>query len=168
LLGRQGGYFPPEDERSITAKTKALEDQLLYFNDFFQTFRRIGVPSQSEPSKELKSILTYYDQTTENLKAILQIATRRTQHRLTKLSIEESQRSIREAFSVGKLTQLSFIFIPPSFATSLFGMNLDELTGVGPRFGVFIITLMLLFVLVLLAWNFEALKDGFLDLINRF
>ncbi|KAH6658960.1 hypothetical protein BKA67DRAFT_2412 [Truncatella angustata] len=39
------------------------------------------------------------------------------------MSIIESQRGIREAESVGKLTELAFFFIPITFIASLFGMN---------------------------------------------
>ena len=40
--------------------------------------------------------------------------------------IQEVQRSTKMATSIGKLTKLAFIFIPLSFSTSFFGMNVQE------------------------------------------
>jgi len=44
----------------------------------------------------------------------------------TEMSIIESRRGIAEAESVSKLTELAFIFIPISFAASVFGMQFKE------------------------------------------
>lgn len=44
----------------------------------------------------------------------------------TEISIIESKRGIAEAESVSKLTELAFIFIPISFAASVFGMQVKE------------------------------------------
>ena len=54
-------------------------------------------------------------------------------------SIRESQRSIEEAVSVKRLTQLAFIFIPLTYSTSLFGMNIEEMTGNGPKLWIFVL-----------------------------
>ena len=54
-------------------------------------------------------------------------------------SIRESQRSIEEAVSVKHLTQLAFIFIPLTYSTSLFGMNIEEMTGNGPKLWIFVL-----------------------------
>lgn len=43
------------------------------------------------------------------------------------MSILESKRGIAQAESVGKLTELAFIFIPLTFITGLFSMQIDEL-----------------------------------------
>lgn len=45
------------------------------------------------------------------------------------LSLEESRLGIQQNQTVKRLTQLAFIFIPLSFLTSVFGMNIDILTG---------------------------------------
>ncbi len=46
---------------------------------------------------------------------------------MSSIYISESQKAIEQAERVGKLTFLAFIFIPLSFTTSLFGMNVTEL-----------------------------------------
>ncbi|OBS20185.1 hypothetical protein FPOA_11907 [Fusarium poae] len=46
---------------------------------------------------------------------------------MSSMSISESQRAIIQAQRVGKLTFLAFIFVPLSFTTSLFGMNVTQI-----------------------------------------
>jgi hypothetical protein len=48
---------------------------------------------------------------------------------MSSISISESKRAIAQAQRVGKLTFLAFFFIPLSFTTSFFGMNVKELEG---------------------------------------
>lgn len=48
------------------------------------------------------------------------------------MSILDSRRSIAEAESVGKLTELAFIFIPITFAASVFSMQTKELQNAVP------------------------------------
>ena len=48
---------------------------------------------------------------------------------MSSMSISESQKAIEQAERVGKLTLMAFVFVPLSFTTSLFGMNVVELAG---------------------------------------
>jgi Mg2+ and Co2+ transporter CorA len=48
---------------------------------------------------------------------------------MSSISISESQRAIDQAQRVEKLTFLAFIFVPLSFTTGLFGMNVTEIEG---------------------------------------
>ncbi|RKK89171.1 hypothetical protein BFJ68_g16776 [Fusarium oxysporum] len=48
---------------------------------------------------------------------------------MSSMSISESQRAITQAERVGKLTLLAFIFVPLSFTTSFFGMNVQQIEG---------------------------------------
>jgi Mg2+ and Co2+ transporter CorA len=45
------------------------------------------------------------------------------------ISISESQKAMEQAQRVGKLTFLAFVFVPLSFTTGFFGMNVAELAG---------------------------------------
>jgi hypothetical protein len=135
-----------------------LEDKLFHIDECFRTFRKIGTSPKSGISDELTSILAFYEDAAKDAQGLIQIIIRRMQQRLTELSIQESQRSIREATSVKRLTQLAFVFIPLSFATSIFGMNLNELTGVGPNVWIFVITALVLLAPILLTWSFMVVK----------
>ena len=48
---------------------------------------------------------------------------------MSSISISESQKAMEQAQRVGKLTFLAFLFVPLSFTTSFFGMNVTELQG---------------------------------------
>jgi hypothetical protein len=45
------------------------------------------------------------------------------------LSIDESQRGLEEAHAVMRLTQLAFVFLPLTFVTGVFGMNIKPFNG---------------------------------------
>jgi Mg2+ and Co2+ transporter CorA len=47
---------------------------------------------------------------------------------MNSISIAEARKSISQAERLGRLTFLAFIFVPLSFTTSVFGMNLEELS----------------------------------------
>jgi hypothetical protein len=53
---------------------------------------------------------------------------------LTEMQIVDSRRSIAEAESISKLTELAFVFIPLSFVASLFSMQVHELDGGVPLY----------------------------------
>jgi len=56
------------------------------------------------------------------------------------MSLVESKRGIEEAESVSRLTELAFLFIPMTFAASLFSMQLQELADNPPPVYSFVIT----------------------------
>lgn len=51
----------------------------------------------------------------------------------SQLSIKLSEDGLAQNATVKKLTQLAFVFIPLSFVTSIFGMNVDVLSGDGAK-----------------------------------
>lgn len=53
---------------------------------------------------------------------------------LAEMQIVDSRRSITEAESISKLTELAFVFIPLSFVASLFSMQVHELDGGVPLY----------------------------------
>lgn len=70
----------------------------------------------------------------------------------SKLGIELSKAGLTQNQSVKRLTQLAFIFIPLSFLTSVFGMNIDVLAGDGARWWTVIIGGVIVYILVGLSY----------------
>jgi Mg2+ and Co2+ transporter CorA len=71
-------------------------------------------------------------------------------HTVGLLALKESKESIRQTQIVSRLSQLAFVFIPLTFVTSCFGMNLTVLgSGKGKMWLVCVIAVALT-VLVLL------------------
>lgn len=69
--------------------------------------------------------------------------------------IDESQKAMNQADGVVKLTTLAFFFVPLTFSTSIFGMNLQEINdGSKAKFWVWVLTAgaLLLFTFVGLEW----------------
>jgi Mg2+ and Co2+ transporter CorA len=58
---------------------------------------------------------------------------------LSTMSILESQKSIEQSEQVNKLTRLAFVYIPLSFISSVFGMNVKEIQA-NPSIWVFFAT----------------------------
>jgi hypothetical protein len=56
----------------------------------------------------------------------------------TELQIADTRKSIEEAESVAKLTELAFVFIPLTFAAGLFSMQIKELQSSPPTIAVFV------------------------------
>ncbi|KAF3918099.1 hypothetical protein ABW21_db0207802 [Orbilia brochopaga] len=62
---------------------------------------------------------------------------------MSSMSILESQKAIAEASSVGKLTELAFVFIPVSFAATFFSMQIDTLKPTVAKFFLLAVLLLL-------------------------
>jgi Mg2+ and Co2+ transporter CorA len=58
---------------------------------------------------------------------------------LSTISILESQKSIEQSQQVNKLTRLAFFYVPLSFISSVFGMNVKEIQA-NPSIWVFFVT----------------------------
>jgi hypothetical protein len=72
--------------------------------------------------------------TSQTLTKCLDLVERSSTALLTQMQIVDSRRSIAEAESISKLTELAFVFIPLSFVASLFSMQVRELSGGVPLY----------------------------------
>ncbi|EDU49141.1 conserved hypothetical protein [Pyrenophora tritici-repentis Pt-1C-BFP] len=79
---------------------------------------------------------------------------------MNKATIEESRKAIEQSERLKKLTLLATFFIPLTFSTSLFGMNIDLLGQNGVRFWWFFVLCVpiTLSAYVLYLWDFQFLK----------
>ena len=90
-------------------------------------------------SKKLVALQEYCEQVLDSGQHICKLVQERIQVETSLASVRESRKSIDEAASVKRLTQLAFIFIPLTYASSLFGMNIKEMTGDGPKLWIFVV-----------------------------
>lgn len=77
----------------------------------------------------------------------------------SKLSIEHAKRSIQQNDRVKKLTQLAFVFIPLSFSTSAFGMNLEVLGTGKANVWMVVVTIVLVYFSTGLLWMLLPHQD---------
>jgi hypothetical protein len=68
-------------------------------------------------------------------------------------SIEASQQTITQGYSVRRLTVIACIYLPLGLMTSAFGMNLKEFGKDGTTLGVFFISTSILTAITLLCWG---------------
>lgn len=78
----------------------------------------------SDYGTSLPVIVQEYTQLVDACKAGKERAERAAQGLMSTLSIMESQSAIRQGHEIQKLTELAFVFIPLSFVTSFFGMEI--------------------------------------------
>ena len=80
---------------------------------------------------------------------------------LNRFGLMASTKSVQQSESVGRLTMLAFVFIPLSFMTSFFGMNVVEFGTGSIRIWVFIVSAAVLVLVMLMAWAFSGWVGGF-------
>ena len=108
--------------------------------------------NQTPESPSYRRLLGYCTEVHTEGNRLLQAIREKKQLDIGLWSIKESQRSIEEAVAVKRLTQLAFIFIPLSFTTSVFGMNINEITGTGAKLSTFLATAVCIGIAVGLMW----------------
>lgn len=74
-------------------------------------------------------------------------------------SLKESRLGIQQNQSVKRLTQLAFVFIPMSLVASVFGMNIDLLSGQGAKWWTVIIGAAIVYALLAIPFCFIILED---------
>lgn len=112
-------------------EVQKLIDSLPRFVDFMHR-NEAGIVTLEEDAKQrYEAIIAQLKETNEHVD--------RTYNALrTELQIADTRKSIEEAESVAKLTELAFVFIPLTFAAGLFSMQIKELQSSPPTVAVFV------------------------------
>ena len=71
---------------------------------------------------------------------------------MNRFGLMASTKAVQQSESIGRLSTLAFVFIPLSFITSFFGMNLVEFGTGSIRIWVFIVSAAVLVLTMLTAW----------------
>lgn len=131
-----------DDMRAIWKGLKDLRDGLVVS---ISSLRRHPSPSStySELLRDYEELLNDTRQREIEFKDALS-------HKVSLLALKESKESIRQTQIVSRLSQLAFIFIPLTFVTSCFGMNLTALGSGNGEIWVFCVIAVALTVTILL------------------
>lgn len=126
---------------------KGLEQEVDTFSNFWTRPRSRSRTLADAVGDRLTNSLRYVEDITRLLHEEMQVV--------------HNQRNIAETESVSKLTELAFIFIPLSFAASLFSMQVNELAGGVPlySFAIVAIGFVSMAYVVRLAMRNAALRD---------
>ncbi|KAF9691657.1 hypothetical protein EKO04_010436 [Ascochyta lentis] len=135
-----------------------LEQNLRAFEQFVYesetNIRRAELPSEKLARE-----------TRETLHNCMMLIDRSSHSLLAEMQIVDSRRSIAEAESVSKLTELAFVFIPLSFVASLFSMQVHELDGGVPAYQFALVAIG--FVMVAYAVRLSIRSSHLVEYKNR-
>lgn len=127
VIGRAQRELP-----ELRASMKPFFGFIALLDPHGDTTTEANLTNKTEKSQDLREILKEINQAAERL--------RRTSALLTSnMGLLDSRRSIDEARAVSRLTELAFIFIPLSFATSVFGMQVEPFADHVPLRSFFIV-----------------------------
>ena len=124
----------------LIKSTGELSLQLDDFAIFIKDLKKFSNVDDGTKEANYCDILAYCEEVLDDGNRAVQITRDYMQSEIGMWSIAESRRSIEEAVSVKRLTQLAFIFLPLSFVPSLYGMNVQEISGNGIRLWIAIVT----------------------------
>ena len=139
-------------ESDLLKATGILSDSIDSFDSLIRDLQTTAPYNQNPGSPLYRRLLEYCTEVQAEGHRLIRAIQEKTQLDIGLWSIKESRRSIEEAVAVKKLTQLAFIFIPLSFVTSVFGMNIDEITGTGASLWTFLATAGCIGISVSLIW----------------
>jgi hypothetical protein len=124
-----------------------------------ETTRNIGT-SSSENTFTTKALQEDLEQLHDRCIELSGMCTRGINLAMNNAAIEESRKAIEQSERLKKLTLLATFFIPLTFSTSLFGMNIDLLGQSGVRFWWFFVLCVpiTLSAYVIYLWDLQLLK----------
>ena len=82
---------------------------------------------------------------------------------MNRFGITASTKAVQQSESIGRLSTLAFVFIPLSFITSFFGMNIVEFGTGSIEIWVFVVSAAVLVLTMLTAWAISGWVGGFID-----
>ncbi|KAF3942228.1 hypothetical protein ABW19_dt0200952 [Dactylella cylindrospora] len=103
-------------------------------NMAYEYIRVMNIPNNKTLDVSIKQFKHTVDQLSGFREHVYERTNSTFQAVISSMSIIESQQAIYEASSVGKLTELAFIFIPMSFAAAFYSMQIDDLNATTNKF----------------------------------
>lgn len=124
-----------------------------------ETLKSLGSSNADGPFTS-KGLMEDYEQLHTRCIYLSKMCTQGITLAMNKATIEESRKAIEQSERVKKLTVLATLFIPLSFSTSLFGMNVDLLGQSKVEFWwVFVLCIPItVFAYIFYLWDFQVLK----------
>jgi Mg2+ and Co2+ transporter CorA len=135
---------------------RSLQVNLFNLIDMLETIKTVFGDSSGTKNHALIRDYTFI---LERYEAMARSLREAMNYNASMASLEESRLGIQQNRSVKRLTKLAFIFIPLSFVTSVFGMNVDVLSVDGARWWTTIIGAGIVYCPIVVSLIVIALKQ---------
>ena len=149
-LLRLEDYNDPDASISDMDSLDSLLQEARDSNDSANSFFA-SVPETSDILNDFAHVLDKYEFSRRRMRE-------RFNYAASVASYKDSQRSIAQNENMRQITQLAFIFIPVSFVTSIFGMNITPLSGEGAKWRTVLVGVIIVYILVALPFFVQYLK----------
>jgi len=124
-----------------------------YFENTMQSATRAPIRNFEHLAKEATALQGFLMETFQLFMSSISVQDAR-------LSLEQSRLSIEQAQRGSRLTLLAFVYVPLSFVTGIFGMNIQQVNGSGLSIWVcFVVGAVAVFVTLLLFWLVKLYGD---------
>lgn len=134
-------------------------DRLERLRNACGSLKRFGGESPSDRYRTLlqdyQEIFETYDWKLGGISQLVNFRATTASLAAAQASLKESRKSIEQNHTVKKLTQLAFIFIPLSFVTGAFGMNLSVLNTGSAKTWQVVVSAVVVYVMVAVFWTLQ-------------
>ena len=145
---------------------EAAENIEIFYNNkhrqwasFGRLLRGLESFTTDASSRRWKTLLPEYNRILREAERQVSMLAQKMSYRASRASLRESWMAIAQAETgiqqnerVKRLTQLAFIFIPLSFVTSLYGMNVTALGTGSATIWMVVVSAIVTYVVILLSW----------------
>lgn len=147
-----------QEEGAINLEVR-YDEQTWTVNHLRQNLQALETFTTDASSRRWKSLLPDYQRGLRDAEQQVIMLAQKMSYRASMASLRESQMAIEQAKTgiqqnerVKRLTQLAFIFIPLSFVTSLFGMNVTALGTGSATVWMVVVSIIITYVVITLFW----------------
>lgn len=147
-----------QEEEAINLEVR-YDEQTWIVNQLRQNLHALESFTTDAASRRWKSLLPDYQRVLRDAERQVSMLAQKMSYRASMASLRESQMAIKQAKTgiqqnerVKRLTQLAFIFIPLSFVTSLFGMNVTALGTGSATVWMVVVSISITYVVIILVW----------------
>jgi hypothetical protein len=151
ISAESSASIPPErlanHQGNLIYIQESLQNQMARLREDIEAIRTRGAASWPRPADETlekesveaaKRLEADYESLLQRADTLVERCRLKVDHLTSRAMLAESNKAIEQAREVTRLTRLAFIFIPLSFITSWFGMNVDPIVDGAPQIWIWV------------------------------
>lgn len=146
------GLFEATRDEVVLETEQRYVEQSEYLNQLRLNLASIRAFTSDSSSAAWLRLLTDYERALERSEQQIVRLTQITSSRAAWVSLREAMIHFQQNARMNKLTQLAFVFVPLSFATSLFGMSIKAFGSGSAQIWEFVAAIIVTYVSVAILW----------------